>query len=301
MFDRKTVYINGGGKKIKIEYFDPFNDNRQNLQLIRFSFGLVNPKNGNKATAIDEYDMKMFPHGIALIINNEQFMKLLDCKRMAIDERNLTHAFRFLGYKVEVHRNLDSKEMLAIMTEMGKRSHDHYDSFVCCILSHGEEGHVYGIDSVMVSLDALSKKVDAKECPSLGGKPKLFFLQACRGKMEEESFGDAGDEPSQPSKPVHVATDAGIRVATNSDTEIPAAADFFFGCATPLGFRAWRDLDHGSWYISELCRVLCELFTHASLNDIMTRVNHKVGRQYQSIGYRNSPEIISCLQKNVFF
>ena len=285
--------------------FEPFNLDRRNLEQVRFSFGLVKPKDGTKANIVEEYNMKMFPHGTALIINNEQFanLTLSDRKGTAIDERNLIHAFRILGYKVEVHRNLNSKEMLTIMTEMGKRSHDHCDSFVCCILSHGMEGHVYSTDSVMVSLDSLSKKVDANNCPSLGGKPKLFFLQACRGKMEEGSVHvatDAGDEPPQPVT-VRVATDSGTRVATDSDTVIPATTDFFFGYATPLGFRAWRDLDHGSWYISELCRALCELSTHASLNDIMTRVSHEVGREYEYIGYRNSPETTSRLQKNVYF
>ena len=305
VLDRKTADIDGGpNRKVKVEYFEPFNLDRRSLQQIRFTFGLVNPKGGNKATAVDEYSMKTFPHGIALIINNEQFSSQSNREGTAIDERNLTHAFRFLGYRVEIHRNLESKEMLGIMTEMGRRHHDQYDSFVCCILSHGKEGHIFGTDSVMVSLDDLSKKVDANHCPSLGGKPKLFFLQACRGKMKEEAVRvgtDAGDEPPQPSEPVRVATDVGTRVATDSDTEIPATADFFFGYATPLGFVAWRDLDHGSWYIAELCKALCELSTHASLSDIMTRVRYEVGRGYENIGYRMSPETTNRLQKNVFF
>ena len=306
MLDKRTADVDGGGnKKIKVEYFDPFNLDRQNLQAIRFSFGLVNPKGGTKANTVAEYSMKAFPHGVALIINNELFAKQSEREGTAIDERNLTHAFRVLGYKVEVHRNLASKEMLSIMEEMGKRNHALCDSFVCCVLSHGKEGHVYGTDSVMVSLDDISKKVDASHCPSLGGKPKMFFLQACRGKMKEEAIRvgtDAGDEPNPLStEPTRVATDTGVRIATDSDTEIPVTADFFFGHATPLGFVAWRDLDHGSWYVAELCKALCELSTHASLNDIMTRVCYEVGRNYENIGYRMSPETTNRLQKNVFF
>lgn len=246
--------------------------------------------------------MKTFPHGVALIINNEQFAKQSDRQGTAIDERNLTHAFRFLGYQVEVHRNLDGDAMLAILREVGGRDHTQYDSFVCCILSHGKEGHVYGTDGSMVSLDDLSKKVDAHHCPSLGGKPKLFFLQACRGRMKEAAVRvgtDAGDEPLP--EPTRVATDAGVRVATDSDTVIPATADFFFGYATPFGFVAWRDLDHGSWYVAELCKALCELSTHASLGDIMTRVRFEVGRSYEHLDYKVSPETTNRLAKNVFF
>ena len=123
--------------------------------------------------------------------------------------------------------------------------------------------------------------------------------------MKEESVRvsmDTGNGPPQPSEPIRVATDIGTRIATDSDTKIPATADFFFGYATPLGFVAWRDLDHGSWYIAELCKALCELSTHASLSDIiMTRVRHEVGRGYENIGYRMSPETTNRLQKNVFF
>ena len=283
--------------------FDPFNIDRKNFQPIRFTFGLVNPKPGPKSSVVPEYAMKSFPHGIALIINNEVFAKQAEREGTAIDERNLTHAFRFLGYKVEVHRNLNSKEMLSIMEDVGKRNHANCDSFVCCILSHGKEGQVYGTDSVMVPLDDLTKKIDANTCPSLGGKPKLFFLQACRGKLKEDSVRvgmDGGDILDLP-EPTRVATDEGTRVATDSDVEIPVLADFFFGYATPLGFVAWRDLDHGSWYVSELCKALCEQSTFASLDEMMTRVRYEVGRSYENVGYRMSPETTNRLQKNVYF
>ena len=239
-----------------------------------------------KVSNIDEYDMSKFPHGIALIINNESFVNQQERTGTAVDERHLTHAFRYLGYYVEVHREVDSQQMLAIMSEMGKRSHNNYDSFVCCILSHGSAGYVFGTDSETVSLDALTQKVDAQRCPSLRNKPKLFFLQACRGHLTEES--------------ITVGADGEIRLTPD---EIPQTADFFFGHATPLGHVAWRDFNHGSWYVSELCYTLCEMSTYASLGDIMTKVCGRVasGEKYKMIGYRMTPEVTTRLQGNVFF
>ena len=300
MDKKKTVVEGQINTKIRIECFNPFSLDCQNLQPIRLSFGIVNPKGGMKP---GEYAMKMFPHGVALIINNEQFARQSDRHGTAVDERNLTHTFRFLGYRVEVHRNLDGNAMLAIMNEVGRRDHAQYDSFVCCILSHGKEGHIYGADGTMVSLGDFCKKVDANNCPSLGDKPKLFFMQACRGRMREviavHVSADAGDE--SPPEPTSVATDAGVRVATDSDMVIPTSVDFFFGYATPLGSVAWRDIDYGSWYVAELCKALCELSTHASLGDIMTRVCLEVGRSYECLGYKVSPEMINHLSKNVYF
>ena len=269
-----------------MEHFEPYKIDRSTLRPVRFNFGVVKPKQGVKVSNIEEYDMSKFPHGIALIINNESFEGKEKRVGTAVDERHLTHAFRFLGYYVEVHREVDSERMLAIMTEMGKRGHDDYDSFVCCILSHGSAGHVFGTDDKKVSLNVLTQKIDAEHCPSLRNKPKLFFLQACRGNLTETS--------------VPIGADGEI---VSTPEEVPVMSDFFFGHATPLGHVAWRDLNHGSWYISELCYSLCEMSTYASLNDIMTKVNNRVssGEKYKHIGYRMTPEVTALLKGNVFF
>jgi hypothetical protein len=276
---------------------------------VKFSFGEVKPEyTKEKVDGISSYDMEQFPHGIALIINNEIFTSKSMRKGTAIDERNLTHIFRYLGYKVQVHRDKKSQEMLEIMTEIGtRRSHETYDSFVCCILSHGTEGHVYGIDGEKVSLRALTEKVDARYCPTLGGKPKLFFLQACRGELEEIAVNvskDSGESmpPLSPQPLMHsqTGTDA---ITTDSDNEIPAAVDFFFGHATPLGYVAWRNEDHGSWFVAELCRSLCEMYRYAPLDIIMNEVRKRVatGEGYKYIGRRVSPESTTRLIKSVFF
>ena len=269
-----------------MDYFEPYGIDRSTLRPVRFSSRIVTPEQGVKVSNIQEYDMSKSPHGITLIINNESFEGKEPCTGTAVDERHLTHAFRYLGYYVEVHCEVDSERMLSIMTEMGKRSHDEYDSFVCCILSHGSAGHVFGTDGEKVSLDILTQKIDARRCPSLCNKPKLFFLQACRGHLTEES--------------VTIVADGEIRPTPG---EIPQTADFFFGYATPLGHVAWRDFKHGSWYISELCYTLCERSTYTSLSDIMTEVCNRVscGDEYKMIGYRMTPEMTSRLNRNVFF
>ena len=166
----------GKGKKISVEYFLPFPSSiRMSYQPLKFSFGNVHPTSGPKISKIKVYEMDKTPHGIALIINNEQFLEHDKREGTAIDERNLIHLFRYLNYTVEVHRNLGSEGMWTIMKEMAKRDHGKYDSFVCCVLSHGKDGHVFGTNSVMVPLNELTTTMDAKHCPTLTGKPKLFF------------------------------------------------------------------------------------------------------------------------------
>ena len=252
--------------------------------------------------------MKKFPHGIALIINNEKFTSNPPRKGTTIDERNLMHIFRYLGYKVEVHRDQKSQEMLEIMIQMGGRSHEMYDSFVCCILSHGTEDHIYGINGEKLSLHELTEKVNAIHCLTLRGKPKLFFLQACRGKLKDVAVSVTTDSAGEnvPAHNPQPVTPSGVmsrKITTDSDNEISTTTDFYFGHATPLDFVAWRDEEHGSWYVSELCRSLCEMYRYASLDNIMNEVRRHVatGERYKYMGWRMSPESTTRLLKAVFF
>ena len=54
--------------------------------------------------------------------------------------------------------------------------HSNSDAFILCILSHGDDGVVYGTDGV-VSIDLLADEIKGNSCPSLAGKPKIFIVQ----------------------------------------------------------------------------------------------------------------------------
>jgi len=57
-----------------------------------------------------------------------------------------------------------------------------YDVFVLIIMSHGEQGQVFGIEGTKtVGVDEIVHIFDGKNCKKLKGKPKLFFFQACQG------------------------------------------------------------------------------------------------------------------------
>lgn len=54
---------------------------------------------------------------------------------------------------------------------------------VVCLLSHGEEGYVFGTDGKKIPLDEIFMMFDNTQCRGLIGKPKVFFIQACRGGL----------------------------------------------------------------------------------------------------------------------
>ncbi|KAL1466975.1 hypothetical protein MTO96_042396, partial [Rhipicephalus appendiculatus] len=56
------------------------------------------------------------------------------------------------------------------------------DCLVVILMSHGKKDMIDGIDGEQVHLfDDVFTLFNNEKCPALQGKPKLFFIQACRG------------------------------------------------------------------------------------------------------------------------
>ena len=61
--------------------------------------------------------------------------------------------------------------------------HKFYDSCVIVVMTHGKYDSFIGSDGDEVELHKFLECFNAKNAPFLKGKPKLFFLQACRGGL----------------------------------------------------------------------------------------------------------------------
>lgn len=73
--------------------------------------------------------------------------------------------------------------MLIAIRDFSKRpEHKYLDSCVVCVLTHGEHGELYGTDDTSISVLEFVSCLNARNCQALAHKPKLFFLQACRGR-----------------------------------------------------------------------------------------------------------------------
>lgn len=56
--------------------------------------------------------------------------------------------------------------------------HTDHDCLLISILSYGHFGHIYAKDKAY-NLESIWEHFTANNCKTLGGKPKLFFIQAC--------------------------------------------------------------------------------------------------------------------------
>ena len=234
--------------------------------------------------------MAATPHGFALVINNKESTHGGQCNDAYTDndESNLIQTFRYLGYTVEVYRDCTRVRILEILEAVRQRDHRQLDSFVCCILTQGNEGIVNGSDGKPVQVHDVMEMLNEQNCETLVGKPKMFFIEAC----QQGNWGEAAAQRDLYSS----EAESFLRI-----NEI----DFLFSYATPWGHIASRDEDKGSWYVSELCRVLCSSSTHLSLCDMLKEVHRVVSTKYQctheSQVYQPGPELSHTLQRNIYF
>ncbi|XP_076871096.1 caspase-8-like isoform X2 [Brachyhypopomus gauderio] len=207
--------------------------------------------------------MSSEPRGLCVIINNEHFANPRNNRPGSRkDAVALEEVFGILDFKVEMHNDLSAQRMKELMLEYSKQQH-HGHCWVCCVLSHGISEGVLGCDGYLCPTEDIFSPFNGENCPSLLGKPKVFFIQACRGPKTQKKCLLENDD-------------------LTSDTEsysIPKDSDFLFAMSTVDGYKAFRSPEEGSWFIQSLCRHLKEGSKWGDdILTVLTRVNDEVSR-----------------------
>jgi hypothetical protein len=236
-------------------------------------------------------------HGLFYIINNKDFEARTGMSTRTgtdVDASNLKALFTTIGYNVTLKNNLTAGQMLRLMCEAGDTDHSKYDSFGVAVLSHGEQGILFGTDDT-IEVEKLINPI--KQCKTLTGKPKLFFFQACRGTDldEGQNLSDAEPEYAPGQEP--------------KIYRIPMEADFLYAYSTTPGYFSWRNSQKGSWFVQALYKVLGEQWNKdIDLVRILTRVNRAVAYDFQSNAAqqhmnakKQMPSIVSMLTKDLYF
>lgn len=168
------------------------------------------------------------------------------------------------------------------------------------MLSHGESnGFFYAADDKL-PIDVLWRYFTADKCENLKGKPKLFFVQACRGSMVDDrtpAKSHAGTDNAKaklsslkPSKP-------------NIPEGISSMSDILVFFSSAEGFCAIRDPLYGSVFIQTICHEFWLYLQSSDPEDllrILTRVNSVISRTMFNYEYQ-MPTIRSHLTKSLIF
>ncbi|XP_078260618.1 caspase-8-like isoform X2 [Rhinoraja longicauda] len=231
---------------------------------------------------IEEYKMDSTPLGICLILNNKLFPSTKFRERNGTDHDadTLKKVFEDLGFYVCRYDNLTAKEMERILETYQKSDHSAMDCFVCCILSHGEEGVIVGTDGKHLKISSIRSVFSGSQCPSLLRKPKIFFIQACQGTSPQKACFVTGSDSD-----------------LETDASVPEDSDFLFGISTVPKCVSYRT-QKGSWFIQTLCACLEEYCCKkCDLLSILTEVNKRVSEKDSK--YKQIPEPRFTLSKKL--
>ncbi|XP_045025215.1 serine/threonine-protein kinase/endoribonuclease ire-1 [Daphnia magna] len=122
---------------------------------------------------IYNYEDKSKKPGLCVIFNQEKFE---DGKRSVEEVRGTEMKF---GYALKTEINDLANE----------RDFKDYGCLVVCLLSHGIEDAILCNDGKFVNTNELKYQFSLDNCPSLYGKPKVFIIQACQGKLGQSKTG----------------------------------------------------------------------------------------------------------------
>ncbi|XP_056606097.1 caspase-8-like [Triplophysa dalaica] len=184
------------------------------------------------------------------------------------DQKSLDRVFSWLGFTVLVHKDKTAAQMKDLLKDLGRTVNG--DCFVCCILSHGSSDGVYGTDGNIVSVDEIRDPFNGSNCRNLAGKPKLFFIQACRGKKYQNVVQVQADDPEGDESELEVDAD-------RMEVLIPADSDFLIARSTIDHYYSFRNIMKGSWFIQSLCKQLETLCPQGTdIQTILLAVNYDV-------------------------
>ena len=132
----------------------------------------------------DCYSMDKSPRGVFLLMNNRDFLPASGMEKYPrngtdVDAEGLESLFTELGFAVHRYNNVSCYEMRKLCKQASMLDYSTSNCFACAVLSHGQEGVVYGTDGT-VDIRELTGYFRGQ---SLAGKPKLFMFQACQGNL----------------------------------------------------------------------------------------------------------------------
>uniref|UniRef100_A0A1B6LB92 Caspase family p20 domain-containing protein n=1 Tax=Graphocephala atropunctata TaxID=36148 RepID=A0A1B6LB92_9HEMI len=231
------------------------------------------------------YKMNHKNRGFAVILNHKIFDTKDPRPGTSVDVNNLEKSLQRLGFHTEPYLNLTVAKIKQVLKKVSEKDHSDNDCFLLVCLTHGSLRGISASDNLYNPNELWSLFTEEK-CPTLAGKPKLFFIQACQGGN----------------------LDAGVRLYSQVDSgspyKIPSDPDFLIASATVPGFVAWR-----SWFIKVLSEKLDEFGFTEDLLTLLTYVSCSVAVDFDSYcpsnpanhGKKQIPSINSTLTRKLKF
>ncbi|KAK7073243.1 hypothetical protein SK128_025665 [Halocaridina rubra] len=210
-----------------------------------------------------------YPHGLCVIINVKSFMKPKDASDTIslterhgsdIDKHRLSGTFKLFGFSV---MTLDNPDYEAIHHYFkGLRMSPGLERVPClvvCVMTHGDSNdNIYLHDRECISVTDLRKLCFNQVFVN---KPRLYFIQACRGETALCPIFLKFDDCS----------------VTNMES------DCLISSSTVKGHSAVRSQTEGSWYITDLCQALQDIGHIHPIKSVLYRTRETLMARVESM------------------
>ncbi|NXC49634.1 CASP9 protein, partial [Penelope pileata] len=261
------------------------------------------------------YQLRADPCGHCLIFNNVTFSRDSGLSARAgsdIDCEKLEKRFKSLCFRVRTLRDLKAQEIDLELRKLARLDHSALDCCLVVILSHGCQtshiqfpGGIYGTDGKTIPIEKIVNYFNGSQCPSLRGKPKLFFIQACGGEQKDQGFEVDLESPQDETCQGSVESDAipfqapsGNLDELDATASLPTPGDILVSYSTFPGFVSWRDKVSGSWYVETLDSVLEHYARSEDLLTMLVQVSNAVSAKGR---YKQIPGCFNFLRKKFYF
>ncbi|XP_078310941.1 caspase-3-like isoform X2 [Crassostrea virginica] len=259
-----------------IRHFDSIiNSCRPRSRIRRLHSTSSNGSSGS--TDMESYPVLPGQRGFLIIINNTN-----NRKGSEKDYDNVHSFFKgTLNYKEKYINNPTLKilkNFLEKITAHLESNANNYFGIFVFIMGHGDKDDQIKIQGGVIPVDDIISYFTNDRLRKFAGKPKSFFIQACRGSTIQDG----------------VETDA-------INSAVPIDADIFKFYATTPGYTSHRVMTEGSWFIIDLIKVFKKRYRYKPLQIMCTEVNHVVAKRSASVNDKKQmPIIVSTLCKSLY-
>ncbi|XP_052890811.1 caspase-1-like [Anopheles moucheti] len=209
------------------------------------------------------------------------------------DLKDLQQVLKHLQFDVRSYEDYTAAEVRKVLAKVSKEDHTNSDCLLIVSMTHGSKDRLAFVGGDIFCIDELWMDLVGNKCPSLIGKPKLVFVQSCRGKKY-----DVGCYHS------FLQVDAAPKAVQPVNLCLPMYADLLVMYSTYEDHVSFRSETDGSWFIQSLCQVLGSDISKKDLLALLTHVTYLVSCRStppQPGSYKQVPVMNSSLCKAFYF
>uniref|UniRef100_U5EH80 Putative caspase n=1 Tax=Corethrella appendiculata TaxID=1370023 RepID=U5EH80_9DIPT len=240
-----------------------------------------------------EYEMDNNRRGKAMLFNQLNFNDSSPSTNTECIEK-LEKTLIDFGFETTIYTDLKRDEIMSVLFKMASENHSDADCFMVVFSTHGNETMLKVKDGEL-PVNHVFAPFYGDNCETLIGKPKLFFINACRGEKTDcgtENTHNNIAEQMQNCSLTNTSDEVDAKAATSIKKQmavsIPISADVLKMYSSPAGYKSYATGTEAIFlkYLNEGLRK-CLTDENQKQHDILqvlTNISYDVATNFESYG-----------------